>query len=146
MKIILNLFCLFISTILFITDPFKIGSNIHWLHVLYLLPLFVIPLSPNQKLKKRGLFDEPKYLNMLKSITLLIGYLIAAGVELPFITQILETINIFISQWDNIGEAANLIIGLYISIKAIFSDTNSTLGNIAKKLEPSKNTIRERNI
>jgi hypothetical protein len=108
--------------------------------ITYYLPFlagsFYFITSP---IKAKGIFDEPKYLNGIKSLITLLMMLLAAGVKIPLLSQIIDLLGLITGNWDKIGETVTFVLALYGAIRTIFANSDTPIiGPIAKAISPEQ--------
>jgi hypothetical protein len=96
---------------------------------------FVYYIMSKNGFEKKGVFDDPKYLNLLKTLVSLLGFMVVSGVNIPFLSPIIKTLTSIIADWDTIGTFVNFIIGFCLNIYAIWANKDSAIGVVAKTFE-----------
>lgn len=131
MKLFYWLLLLFFSILLIEFDPLKIPIAFYAVPVL--LGTYLMIKYTNSYAAK-GVFDEPKYLDGLKSILAFLGLLLTAGIKIPLLSELIKLLTTVAGSWDAIGQSVNFIIGFTLTIYAIFAKKDSTLGKLSKSL------------
>ena len=104
----------------------------------YFAPFLALSLYMIEKpVKAKGIFDEPKYLNGLKSLITLLMMLLAAGVKIPLLSQLVDLLGLITGNWDKIGQTVTFVLALYGAIRTIFASGDTPIiGPVAKAISP----------
>ena len=111
-----------------------------WLGLVYFAPFLAISYNMIQTpVKAKGLFDEPKYLNGLKSLITLLMMLLAAGVKIPLLSQLIDLLGLVVGNWDEIGGVVKFVLAFYVSVRSIFATGDTPIiGPVAKMISPTE--------
>ncbi len=107
------------------------------LKLIYALPLFYLTyriMSYSDTVSAKGVFDNPKYLNLVKTLISIISMGIAMGIKVPYLQETLKALTYIVGSWDKIGVFVTFIIGFCGNLYAIFATGDSVAGRLALKL------------
>lgn len=126
---------LLIGSIIFAdANPFELTG---FLTSLYFVPFFIGSFWMIERTyQPKGVFEDPKYLKMIQSLIAVLSMLVAAGIKIPLLNQLIDLLGVFSSNWEEIGGTVKFVLGLYVLIRSIFADSGTPIiGHAIRRLE-----------
>ncbi len=101
--------------------------------LVWFVPLFVITFRfmRENEVVKQGEISEPKYFGLLKAVLGFLSAIVASGLDVPIINQIIEAITMILGNGEAVETAIRLVISFVLGLYTIFAKKDSAIGFVA---------------
>lgn len=105
--------------------------------LIYFTPFMLVSylLYDRNQYERKSFFNDPKYLKYVQTLLSLLNMLILTGVKIPLISQIIDSLGIFTSNWSELDRVVDFIIAFVMQIYVVWAKPSTpVIGYIVKSL------------